>query len=99
VTALAGFVLAFLATARVTRFFTSDVLAEPMRQWVASRWGEESRTAYLLTCPWCASIWVAPVPVAVLVWWWGGAPWFAAVAAWLGVSYLYGLAASRLDLE
>lgn len=61
-------VVAALAVARVTRFLTEDFLAVGYRRWVVSRWGEESKMAYLVHCPWCTSIWIAaPVmPVAVM---------------------------------
>jgi hypothetical protein len=53
----------------------------------------------LFTCPWCLSIWFAlPVAIVVVVLAWPYPDaWFAAVALWLGYSYLYGLAANTLD--
>lgn len=102
---LVGLVLAFLATVRVTRFLNSDALAEGIRIRVQSWFGVDSPQAYLIECPWCASIWIAPLPAVLLV---GlplalmvGAPWWyaaaATVAAALGCSWLTGIAASRLD--
>lgn len=59
--------------------------------------------SYLLTCPWCLSIWTGlPVAVAVVVGWspYGGwsAVW-AIVGLWMGYSYAYGLLAQNLDGE
>lgn len=53
-----------LATFRLTRLITVDVIGEPLRERVAHRpW-----LGYLAHCPWCLSIWLAPFP-AVVVWW------------------------------
>lgn len=71
-------VLIALATARATRFLTTDKLIEGPRtrlqfafeaRWEAKTgrtsedWG--SRTAYLIGCDWCASIWTAAVVTAL----------------------------------
>lgn len=88
--------LAFGATARITRFLNSDVLAAPLRIAVNRRWGEDSYPATLIECPWCASIWVGAA-VVPLAWWFGDTTWFALPAAWLTVSWVYGLVATNLD--
>lgn len=93
---LAVFLLALLTVARVTRFITTDTLAQPFRDWVAVRFGPESKPADLIGCGWCSSIWVAAV-VAPVAYYWGTTPWFVIVAMWLGVSWLYSIAASWLD--
>lgn len=64
--ALVLFVLAVLATARLTRLVTADKIAEPVRARIERRFGppEQSKFMYLITCDWCASFWIA-VPVAV----------------------------------
>ena len=58
------FTLAFLATARITRFFSDDILAAPIRRW----WKNHAPgriTKQLITCPWCLSIWLSiTVPAA-----------------------------------
>ena len=61
-------IMAALAVARITLFLTDDHLALPYRRWVVRRWGEHSKTAYLVHCPWCTSVWIAlPImPVATL---------------------------------
>lgn len=92
--------LAFGATARVTRFLNDDVLAEPIRSWVSARFGEDSRLAYLIECPWCASIWLA-APAATVAWFAVpeslrvGAWWYTIPGLWLTISYAYGRIASE----
>jgi|GEM_PF-1399253 hypothetical protein len=97
--ALAGVALAFLATARVTRFVTRDLLAQPIRTWFANRFGPDSRLAYLVTCGWCASIWIGILPTLGWVTWWAGVPWHASAALWLGISWVYGILDTNLDVE
>lgn len=84
------------ATARITRFITADVLAEPFRLSVERRLGPDHRLVYLMTCPWCASIWVSAAVVSTAVFLGQTTAWMAATAA-LTISYLYGLVASHLD--
>jgi hypothetical protein len=60
------FVIALLATYRLTRLVTADKITERVRIWVI---GRSDWLGYLVTCDWCLSIWVAPLPAtAVLVW-------------------------------
>jgi hypothetical protein len=47
---------------------------------------------YLLTCPWCASIYVA-APAAVICWLWGDTPYAFIPALWLAFSQVTGLLA------
>jgi hypothetical protein len=94
--------LGFLYVARATRFLNSDYLAGGLRAAIAERYGE-GKLFYLVTCPWCASIWVG-VPVAIAAVFTPGGPlwWnqlYAAGALWFGYSWLYGLAAINLDDE
>lgn len=89
--------LGFAIVARVTRFLNSDYLAGDIRAWVMSRFGD-GKIYYLVTCPWCASIWVG-LPVALYV---ALVPLDGAFGTllliaglWGGYSYAYGrLAAS-----
>lgn len=82
-----------LATARLTRLVTSDYLTDPPRVWLQRRLPE--KLAYLLGCPWCASVWVA-APVAWVVVEHGHRTWVLVPLVALGASHLTGLAA-RLD--
>jgi Mg/Co/Ni transporter MgtE len=91
---LAGVVLA-LANIRLTRLIIRDVIFEPFREWVwAKRPPHESMVGYLLTCPWCISIYTATflvvsyilIPTVTLV--------FAAI---LALSAIAGFVDQRLD--
>lgn len=62
-------VLVVVACYRLTRLVTSDYIAEPVRLWAERRWGEKSKRAYLVTCNWCLSIYIAPcVTVPAVLW-------------------------------
>lgn len=60
-------VLAVAATVRLTRLVTSDYLTEHPRRWLQAHLPEP--LAYLLGCPWCASIYVGGLVAAVTVVW------------------------------
>jgi hypothetical protein len=86
-----------LAVARVTGFLTTDRLLENVRYTLIRRWcGSDpevdckSGWPYLLTCPWCMSIWVAP-PAAIIWFYWPTSPWFLIPAMWLAFSQLTGM--------
>lgn len=54
------FVILALATFRLTRLITRDVITEPIRTRVWKKLPpESSKIGYLFTCEWCMSIWVA----------------------------------------
>jgi hypothetical protein len=62
-----------LAVARVTGLITQDEITRPARDWLLARLddtGPARAVAYLITCPWCASIYVAAV-AAPIAWLWG----------------------------
>lgn len=93
--------LGFLIVARATRFLNSDYLAGGLRAWVLRLFGE-GKLYYLITCPWCASIYLA-LPVAAIAAWISGLDWpssgLAFVGLWFGYSYVYGLVAINWDDE
>lgn len=90
------FLLALGITCRITRFITKDTLAAGFRSWMAERFGDDSKLAYLVTCSWCTSIWVSAA-VVPLSWTAGGTAAFRVVALILTLSYLSGLASDWLD--
>lgn len=48
-----------LATHRLTRLVTTDEIAAPVRELIWKNFPPEStKLGYLITCPWCTSIWV-----------------------------------------
>lgn len=46
-----------LATYRLTRALTEDVIGRPVRQAALKRYGNEG-LGYLVECPWCSSMWI-----------------------------------------
>jgi hypothetical protein len=55
---------------------------------------EPALPAYLLTCPWCVSIYVGAIAAPVL-WFWGSSPWLAIPALALAFSQVTGLLATK----
>jgi hypothetical protein len=88
--------LVALATARITRFVTSDRIFDKPRQYLASKLPEDGELVYLLHCPWCVSIY-AGAGVAVYGWLLAGSAWFVVPAAALAASYITGFLADRTD--
>lgn len=88
----------FLIVARATRFLNSDYLAADFRSWIYEKYGD-GKLWYLITCPWCASIWIAgPVAgVSAFVELDGFSAWAGFLGLWAGYSWVYGLVASNLD--
>ena len=93
---LLQFILALGTTCRITRFVVKDTLASSFRIWVADRFGEESKPAYLVTCSWCTSMWVAG-GVAPLAYYLAESAWIQIPAMAMTLSYLSGIAARWLD--
>lgn len=61
--------LAIGATARLTRLVTADYITSPIRDRLIERWDEDSKRAYLLTCDYCASMYVGPAVATATVLW------------------------------
>ena len=87
-------ILAFLATARITRLITTDRITLAPRAWLLRRLPEEGLLSYLIVCDWCVSVYVG---AAVAGAWsaWGETMWFIAPAVALSASYAAGWLASR----
>ncbi len=90
------FLLSLGTVCRVTRFITKDALAAGFRSRVAGRFGDDSQPAYLVSCGWCVSVWVAGA-VTALAYWAGDETWYQVGATVLTLSYLTGLASNWLD--
>jgi hypothetical protein len=90
--------LIFGAIARIVRFFNSDALAQGIRDRAEVRFGPHHKIVYLIGCPWCASMWVAP-PVTVSGWLYGASAWWQIAAFAMTASYVYGLLSLNLDEE
>lgn len=52
-----------LATFRISRLFTVDVIFENLREWIWKKKPPHTKIGYLFTCNWCMSIWVASLLV------------------------------------
>lgn len=83
-----AWLLAVLATYRATLLVVADELTRPQRDALLRRLGPEHRVSYLLTCPWCASPYVATVVVGSGLAWSTGWGWqlVAGVLAASGVT-------------
>jgi hypothetical protein len=54
------FIIAGLATYRLTRLIVDDEIFAPIRNKILNRFNPEySKFGYILTCTWCSSVWVA----------------------------------------
>lgn len=82
------------AVIRLTRLVTADYISEPARARLVRRWGEESQRAYLISCDYCASMYVA-APVAAVVVIWPDNRAVIGVLIALTASYLSGFIAGR----
>lgn len=49
-----------LATYRLTKLVIDDYITEPLRDKVYAKFGDpaDSKVSYLVTCPWCVSIYI-----------------------------------------
>lgn len=95
---VAVFLLTLGATARLTRLVTDDYITRHLRAYLIRKRGPDSDIAYLATCPWCLSMWIAGI-LATLAWWYGNHPGYLLPAAALTISWLVGTAASLFDGE
>lgn len=81
------FVLAVLASYRLTRLWLYDTIGAPLHRWVINRLidGTANRFRWklveLLTCQWCLGVWVGFVASAV---------WFTAAHQWDGAMSIIG---------
>lgn len=93
-------ILTVLAVARVTRFITTDVLFEGPRNWVVQKLINPGRmrvlrdkTAYLIVCEWCSSLYVGTAAACAYAQWHGTVT-FMVVTLALAASYVTGFLAS-----
>jgi hypothetical protein len=85
-----------LATYRLVKLVRDDRITEPAREAVMAAQGppEQSKVSYLLTCPWCLSIWFGAALTL------GRRRWPRATSALsrtFALSALTGLATTHLD--
>lgn len=84
-----------LAVARVTGLIVADTITEPVRdrivEWLDDTPGSSGEwVSTLITCPWCASIWVAFI-ASPLIWFWGNLPVMLVPAIALAFSQIAGM--------
>lgn len=90
----AAVLVGILASARLTRLLTEDTW--PPSVWIRLKWAEltdDGPWADLVTCPWCASPWIAGVNLVIAVAtdlhpsWWIFNGWMAAslAVAWVTI--------------
>lgn len=87
-----------LAVARVTGLIVADSITEPIRDRIIARLDDTPGSAgewvaTLITCPWCAGMWVSLV-AAPLVWLWGDSPVMLIPALALALSQVTGATAN-----
>ncbi|MFE4501704.1 hypothetical protein ACFRFQ_17770 [Rhodococcus sp. NPDC056743] len=86
------FLLTLGAAARLTRLVTDDYITRHFRAFFIRRYGPDNDLAYLVTCPWCMSMYISG-GMFTLAWFYGWHPAFIIATAALTVSYLIGTAA------
>ena len=84
-----------LAVARVTGLIVADSITEPVRDWIVGKLDDRPATlgesiSTLITCPWCAGMWVSLV-AAPLVWFWGDNPVMLCLGLALAFSQFTGM--------
>jgi hypothetical protein len=88
------FVILALATFRISRFITVDVIFEDLREKIWNKYPPSTKFGYLFTCNWCMSVWVSSllvicytiIPTATVL-----------VSSIFALSAIAGLISSRLD--
>jgi hypothetical protein len=93
---LAGLLVDALASYRLVKLVKDDRITEPAREAVQDRTGppEESKVSYLMTCPWCLSVYFGAALTLGRLRWPGTTN---AVARTFALSALTGLATQHLD--
>nr|WP_218681062.1 DUF1360 domain-containing protein [Rhodococcus qingshengii] len=87
------FLLTLGAAARLTRLVTDDYITRHFRAFFIRRYGPDNDLAYLVTCPWCMSMYISG-GMFTLAWFYGWHPAFIIATAALTASYLIGTAAT-----
>lgn len=85
--------LTLLSVARITRLVTEDRITEAPRDWLLDRLNPHGLATYLVTCPWCISIYAGFI-VAPAAHYWGDSAGFQIPAIALTASYVTGFLAS-----
>lgn len=54
-----------LAVYRLTKLIMDDRITLEFRDWVWNRFPPQTKIGFLLTCPWCVSIWAAAAVIGM----------------------------------
>lgn len=54
-----------IATYRLTKLVMDDKITEDFRNYIFGKFEWDSKISYLITCPWCVSIWAGAVIFAI----------------------------------
>lgn len=87
------FLLTLGAAARLTRLVTDDYITRHIRAFFIRRLGPDNDLSYLVTCPWCMSMYIGG-GMFTLAWFYGWHPTFIIATAALTASYLIGTVAT-----
>ena len=88
--------LSILFVWRVTRLIVADQIIKPVRDRIVLRLGPDQWFAYLITCPWCASVWVGAA-TSVAAYWWADARWWFIMVLAGAASLVTGVGSTWLD--
>lgn len=81
---------------RVTRLLVVDQITYWLRARIVVKLGPDNPVAYLVTCSWCLSVWIA-AGIAALAYFYGDTRWWFLVALAGTASLLAGYSATWLD--
>jgi hypothetical protein len=88
------YIILALASYRLTRLLTTDVIFESLREKVWKKFPPSTKFGYLFTCNWCMSIWTSFALIGLFL----VVPMIAYVVSLvLSISAIVGVIASRLD--
>lgn len=52
-----SFISDVIATYRLTKLIMDDKITEDFRNFIFEKFPRDSKLSYLITCPWCVSVW------------------------------------------
>jgi len=82
-----------LGAFRVTLMITTDVVLQPLRDKIWSKWPPDTYFGYLFTCNWCAGTWVAG---GFTILWFIAPDFLVMVSLFLAISAVIGLMSGNL---
>lgn len=89
-------VLTILFIWRITRLLVADAILHPIRERIVLRYGPDQWFAYLITCAWCTSVWVA-AGVMAAAWFYADTRWWFIMVTAGAASLVTGIGSAWLD--